>query len=146
MAAHTLLWLIMDLGCHFIWIAVKFRSRSTSKWSSFGNSYGTSLMAQLVKNPPDNAGDLRDVGSIPGIPWRRKCQYTPVFLARKFHGQGSLVGCSPWGCKRVRHDWACAHMYTQSLWKDSFPVFVIVVFILHTTEIKVESFTTIKPC
>ena len=24
---------------------------------------------------------------------------TPVFLPGKFHGQGSLAGYSPWGCK-----------------------------------------------
>ena len=29
------------------------------------------------------------------IPWRRKWQLTPVF----FHGQRSLTGYSPWGCK-----------------------------------------------
>ena len=33
------------------------------------------------------------------IPWRRKCQPLPVFLPGKFHGQTSLVGYSPWGCK-----------------------------------------------
>ena len=33
------------------------------------------------------------------IPWRRKWQPTPVLLPRKFHGQRSLVGYSPWGCK-----------------------------------------------
>ena len=33
------------------------------------------------------------------IPWRRKWQPTPVFLPGKFHGQRSLVGYSPWGCK-----------------------------------------------
>ena len=31
---------------------------------------------------------------------------TPEFLPGKSHGQRSLVGYSPWGCKRVRHDWA----------------------------------------
>ena len=35
-----------------------------------------------------NAGDL---GSIPKIPWRRKCQPAPVFLPGKSHGQRSLV-------------------------------------------------------
>ena len=35
--------------------------------------------------------------------WRRKWQPTPVFLPRESHGQRSLVGCSPWGC-RVRQD------------------------------------------
>ena len=33
------------------------------------------------------------------IPWRRKWQPTPVFLPGKSHGQRSLVGFSPWGCK-----------------------------------------------
>ena len=31
------------------------------------------------------------------IPWSRKWQPTPVFLPGEFHGQRSLVGCSPWG-------------------------------------------------
>ena len=35
------------------------------------------------------------------IPWRRKWQPTPVFLPREFHGQRSLVGCSPCGCKEL---------------------------------------------
>ena len=38
------------------------------------------------------------------IPWRSKWQPTPVFLPRKSHGQRSLVGYSPWGHKRVRHN------------------------------------------
>ena len=33
------------------------------------------------------------------ILWNRKSQPTPVFLPGKFHGQGSLVGYRPWGCK-----------------------------------------------
>ena len=32
-------------------------------------------------------------------PWRRKWQPTPVFLSRKSHGQKSLEGYSPCGCK-----------------------------------------------
>ena len=31
--------------------------------------------------------------------WRRKWQPTPIFLPGEFHGQRSLVGYSPWGCK-----------------------------------------------
>ena len=31
--------------------------------------------------------------------WRRKWQATPVFLPGKPHGQRSLAGYSPWGCK-----------------------------------------------
>ena len=30
------------------------------------------------------------------IPWRRKCQPTPVFLPEKSHGQRSLAGYSQW--------------------------------------------------
>ena len=39
-------------------------------------------------------------------PWRRQWQLTPVFLPWKLHGQRSLVGYSPWGCKGVAHDLA----------------------------------------
>ena len=64
----------------------------------------------MVKNLLDNAGDIGDVNSIPGLgrfPWGRKWQPTPVFLPREFHGQRSLVGygawatVSPWGHKEL---------------------------------------------
>ena len=51
------------------------------------------------------------------IPWRRKWQPIPVILPGKFHGQRSLVGCSPWG-HRVAHNRArvrasaCTHTHT----------------------------------
>ena len=35
------------------------------------------------------------------IPWRRKWHPTPVFLPGESHGQRSLVGYSPWGCKEL---------------------------------------------
>ena len=35
------------------------------------------------------------------IPWRRNWLPTPVFLPGKFHGQKSLAGYSPWGCKEL---------------------------------------------
>ena len=47
-----------------------------------------------------NAGG-RDL--IPGS-WRRKWQPTPLFLPEEFHGLGSLVGSSSWGCKESGHD------------------------------------------
>ena len=43
----------------------------------------------MVKNLPANAGDARDLGSIPGLrrsPGCRKWQPTPVFLSGKLHG------------------------------------------------------------
>ena len=36
--------------------------------------------------------------------WRRKWQPTPVFLLGKSHGQRSLEGYSPWGCKSDLRD------------------------------------------
>ena len=54
----------------------------------------------MVKNLPANAGDVRDVGSIPGkIPWWRKWQPTQIFLPGESYGQRSLTGYSPWGHK-----------------------------------------------
>ena len=35
------------------------------------------------------------------IPWRRKCQPTPVFLPGESHGQRSLAGYSPWDHKEL---------------------------------------------
>ena len=59
-------------------------------------------VALVVKNLPDNAGDLRDVGLIPEsgrFPWRRKWQRSPVFLPGKSLRQKNLADYSPWGCK-----------------------------------------------
>ena len=55
-------------------------------------------VALVVKNPPANAGDLRDPGFNPWIgkvPWRRAQQPTLVFLSGESHGQRSLVRYSP---------------------------------------------------
>ena len=40
-------------------------------------------------------------GKVGKIPWRRKWQPAPVFLTETFHGQRSLAGYSPWGCKEL---------------------------------------------
>ena len=57
-----------------------------------------SQVALVVKNPSANAGDMRDMGLIPGSgrspeeghgnPLQYSCLGSP-------HGQRSLVGCSP---------------------------------------------------
>ena len=55
----------------------------------------------MVKNLPTNVGD---VGSIPGSGRSSgggNGNPTPVFLSGESHGQRSLVGYSPHGCKRV---------------------------------------------
>ena len=58
----------------------------------------------MVKNLPANAGDARDVGSIPGagkIPCRRKWLPISVFLPGESHGQRSVAHYSPWGFKEA---------------------------------------------
>ena len=58
----------------------------------------------MVKNPPANAGDIRDVDSICGLGrsleegLATQLQY---FLPGEFHGQRSLTGYSPWGHKEA---------------------------------------------
>ena len=55
----------------------------------------------MVKNLPANAGDIR-LGFDPWvgkIPRRRAWQPTPVFLPAESHGQRSLVGYGPYGCR-----------------------------------------------
>ena len=54
-------------------------------------------VALVVKNPPAEAGDIRDAVRSLGWkdPWRKAWQPTPVFLPGESHGQRSLVGYSP---------------------------------------------------
>ena len=66
-----------------------------------------SQVALVVKNPPANAGDVRDLGSIPGLGrfhCRGKWQLTLVFLPGKSHEQRSLTGYSSTQSQRSEHD------------------------------------------
>ena len=62
--------------------------------------FSDQLDGAVVKNPLANAGDRFDPW-IGKIPWRRQGQPTPVFLPGKLHGQRSLGGYSPRGCKQL---------------------------------------------
>ena len=53
---------------------------------------GASLVAQLVKNPPANAGDARDVGSIPGsgrFPGKRNGNPLQYSFLKNFMDRGA---------------------------------------------------------
>ena len=57
-----------------------------------------SLVSQLVKKPSCQGRRHKRHGFDPWvwkIPWKRKWRPSPVLLPGKFHGQRSLVGCSP---------------------------------------------------
>ena len=57
------------------------------------------VVAQMVKTPPANAGDM-DLIPVRKISWGRKWPPTPTFLYGESHGQRSLVGYSPWNQKK----------------------------------------------
>ena len=77
-----------------------------------------------VKNQPTvQEMQVRSLGQ--EDPLREGNGYTPVFFPGTSHGQESLVGYSPWGCKRVGHNLATKQpellIITHSLSKSISP-------------------------
>ena len=71
------------------------------KYSMIKQSW-VSQVALVVKNPPTNAGDVRDAGSTPGLgrsPGGGHGNPPQYSRLENPHGQRSLVGYSPLGCK-----------------------------------------------
>ena len=72
----------------------------------------------MVKNPPANAGDIRDMGSIPGSgrspgggqdnPFQCSCLENP-------HGQRSQMGYNPWGHKESDMAEATEHAHREGV-------------------------------
>ena len=66
----------------------------------YGNlgKFWASLVAQMVKNLP-----AMQETRVQSLSWEDSLEKgmatTPVFFPREFHGQRSLAGYSPWGCK-----------------------------------------------
>ena len=63
-----------------------------------------SQVALGVKNLPANAGDVRDLGSIPGLgrsPGVGNDNPLQIVLLGESHGQRSLEGYGPWGHKEL---------------------------------------------
>ena len=61
-------------------------------------------VALVVKNPSANAGDVRDVSSIPGSgrsPEERNGNPLQYSCLENPNGQRILVGYNPWGCKEL---------------------------------------------
>ena len=75
-------------------------------------------MAQVVKNLPARAGDIRDMGSIRGSersPGGGHGNPLQSSSSGESRGQRNLVGYSPYGCKESDRTEATlyAHMHTQ---------------------------------
>ena len=81
-------------------------------------NWGASLVAQLVKNPPANAGETRDVSLIPGLgrapgegngnPLKYSCLKNP-----RTEEPGWIQSK---GLQRVRHNWASMHTTYWNFW------------------------------
>ena len=67
------------------------------------------LGGSAVKNPSADEGDGVSIPRSGRRPWRRKWQPTVVVLPGESHGQRSLVGYSPWVCKKSN---TIKHTYT----------------------------------
>ena len=84
----------------------KIDTPSSGQGEKFGNSNtrgknkGTSLVTQMVKNPPAMQ-ETRIRSLSREDPWTREWLPTLGFLPGKPHWQRSLVGYHPWGCKEL---------------------------------------------
>ena len=83
-------------------------------WLVLLHDYISVGIPSAVKKLPANAGAMGLIPGSGGSP-REGNGNSPVFLPRKFNGQRGLVGCSPWGCKRVRQDLVPAAATAKSL-------------------------------
>ena len=67
----------------------------------------------MGKNPPANAGDLRDAGSIPALGrFPDRGHGNPLFLPREFQGKRCLAGYGPEGYRTTE---ATEHEHQQDM-------------------------------
>ena len=92
--------------CFFLDICFKikkcFGQVNTLKFGQSKSLFRASQVVLAVKNLPANAGRRKRYEFNPWVGktlWRRAWQPTPVFSPGESHGQRSLAGYSPWGCK-----------------------------------------------
>ena len=78
----------------YIWFSFSFQQCFT-----FGISYLASLVVHTVKVSCLQRRRPKFNPWVRKIPWRKAWRSTPVVLPGEFHGQRSLMGYSPWGCK-----------------------------------------------
>ena len=83
----------------------------------------------MVKNPPANAGDIRDAGSIPGLGkslGERHGNPLKYSFPGESHGKRSIAGYNPWSHKELdmterahTHTHTHTHTYTYTTKKLS---------------------------
>ena len=86
----------MQKGFVLEWLPAEGFQFEPQSNSDLGN-----LVALVVKNPPASArgvGSIPGSGRFPGVGSGNPLQYSWL---EKFHGQSSLMGYNPWGCKEL---------------------------------------------
>ena len=73
------------------------------------DSMRASHVALVVMNPPTNAGDIRDAVWTPGSGGCPGAGSGYLLLPGESHGQRSLVGYGPHGCKESDMSRPCEH-------------------------------------
>ena len=105
------------------WAAVYGVAQSWTRLKRLGSSCSSKGYIGLPRwlSGKESACQCRRLGFDPWVGkilWRRKWQPIPAVLLGEFNGQRSLIGCSPWGPKRVGHDLATKQqqgMYNMAL-------------------------------
>ena len=91
-------------------LCVKKKNYFPSKWKAVRHifvPFSTYLGLPWLLSGKESACQCKRPWSNPWVrkmSWGRKGQPTPVCLPGKCHGQRSLVGYSPWDCKRIGHN------------------------------------------
>ena len=72
----------------------------------------------MIKNLPANAGDVRNLGSIPlwEDPLEEEMAHHSSILARRIPWTEKPGSLQPVGLKKVRHDWASEHWAASAWW------------------------------
>ena len=110
--------------------------------------FQASLVAQMVKESACNAGHLSSIPRLGRSPGRGDDSPLQYSCLENPHGQRSLAGYIPWGC-RVRHDWA-THTHTHTLFQSfafvSWLMYASSFLDWHSLEWLVELAHTLYPC
>ena len=99
-SSSVLTFILLILGWFFLSLVIG----KHLNFNSFYTLHGCFPGGAVVKNFPANARDAGERGFDPcvrNILWGRACQPTPVLLPGESHGQRSLTGYNPWGCKEL---------------------------------------------
>ena len=102
-------------------------SKGRRTWNELREQYGNIYITICKMGFPGDSDGKKsscnegDPGSVPGLgrfqPLVVRQLTTPVFLPGESHGQRSLVGYSPWGCKELDPPEQLTHTCVKQQWK-----------------------------